>query len=201
MSGTLTEFGSLVLLIGDFHTPMRKGDIPACFKELLNTDKIGMVLCTGNVGSKSVVTMLQGIAEECKIVTGDADHGFDFPETTVASVGEFKVGIVHGHQIIPWGDQTALAKCAGRLGVDILVSGHTHRHGVVSVAGKFLVNPGSVTGACNALGEFDITPSFMLMAVQGANVVLYTYEENNGDTKVSVNELKKDGQSVTMTTS
>lgn len=192
MSGSLTEFGSLVLLIGDFHTPQRKGDIPACFKELLNTDKIGMVLCTGNVGSKSVVTMLQGIAgEDCKIVSGDADHGFDFPETSVVVVGEFKVGIIHGHQIVPWGDQTALVKTAGRLGVDILVSGHTHRHSILDLGGKFLVNPGSVTGACNALGEFDITPSFMLMAIQGPNVVLYTYEENNGETKVTSTELKK----------
>mmetsp|Transcript_44075 Transcript_44075/g.140409 ORF Transcript_44075/g.140409 Transcript_44075/m.140409 type:complete len:194 (-) Transcript_44075:111-692(-) len=186
------EFGSLVLLIGDFHTPQRKGDVPACFKELLNTDKIGTILCTGNVGSKSVVNMLQGIAgEDCKIVNGDADHGFDFPEETVTAVGDFKVGVIHGHQIIPWGDQNALVKCAGRLGVDILVSGHTHRHSIVDIGGKFLVNPGSVTGACNALGEFDVTPSFMLMAIKGASVVLYTYEENNGETKVSMNEFKK----------
>uniref|UniRef100_A0A7S2E2M5 Vacuolar protein sorting-associated protein 29 n=1 Tax=Alexandrium andersonii TaxID=327968 RepID=A0A7S2E2M5_9DINO len=189
------EFGSLVLLIGDYHTPQRKGDVPSCFKELLNTDKIGMVLCTGNVGCKSTVDQLKGIAgEDCKIVSGDADYGLDFPEQHVTKVGEFSVGVIHGHQIIPWGDNVALAKCAGRLGVDILVSGHTHRHGIVSMGGKFIVNPGSVTGACTAMGDFDITPSFMLMSVQGPNLTLYTYEENNGEAKVSVNELKKDSE-------
>merc|ERR1719291_844517 len=151
-----------------------------------------MVLCTGNVGSKTVVEQLQGIAgENCKIVCGDADYEFNFPETCVTAVGDFKVGVIHGHQVLPWGDQTALVKCAGRLGADILVSGHTHRHSIMDVGGKFLVNPGSVTGACNSLGEFDITPSFMLMAIQGMSVTLYTYEDNNGETKVSMNELKK----------
>eukprot|EP00928_Gymnodinium_smaydae_P083676 TRINITY_DN66908_c0_g1_i1.p2 TRINITY_DN66908_c0_g1~~TRINITY_DN66908_c0_g1_i1.p2 ORF type:complete len:218 (-),score=42.05 TRINITY_DN66908_c0_g1_i1:122-694(-) len=186
------EFGSLVLLIGDFHCPQRKGDIPACFKELLNTDKISMVICTGNTGSKAVVDMLSGISgNECKIVAGDSDDAGDFPETSVTTVGGFRVGVIHGHQIVPWGDRTALTKCACRLGVDILVSGHTHRHAFAEEGGKILLNPGSATGACTALGEFDVTPSFMLMAVQGSGAVLYTYEEVNGETKVSMNEFKK----------
>ena len=44
-------------------------------------------------------------------------------------MGEFKVGVVHGHQVVPWGDDNSLVKFAGKLGVDILVSGHTHRRG------------------------------------------------------------------------
>ncbi|CAL1151799.1 unnamed protein product [Cladocopium goreaui] len=190
----MTEYGRLVLLIGDYHTPQRKADVPSCFKELLNTDKIGMVLCTGNVGAQSVAEQLRTIAgEDCHIVCGDADHDFNFPETWVTNVGEFKVGIVHGHQIVPWGDDNSLVKFAGKLGVDILVSGHTHRNSIVELGGKFLINPGSVTGACNAVGEFDITPSFMLMAVQEKSVVLYTYELKEGQTEpeVKMNELKR----------
>mmetsp|Transcript_27218 Transcript_27218/g.41158 ORF Transcript_27218/g.41158 Transcript_27218/m.41158 type:complete len:193 (-) Transcript_27218:137-715(-) len=189
---SITEFGSLVLLIGDFHTPTRKADIPSEFKELLNTDKIGMVICTGNVGTKAVEEQLRGIAgEDCKIVQGDIDYNMDFVETSVTQVGSFRVGVIHGHQIVPWGDQDALCKCAGRLGVDILVSGHTHKNSIVDLGGKFLINPGSVTGACNAMGEFDINPSFMLMAIQGQSVTLYTYEQVKGELKVSMNELKK----------
>ncbi|CAK9002828.1 unnamed protein product [Durusdinium trenchii] len=190
----MTEFGRLVLLIGDYHTPQRKADVPSCFKELLNTDKIGMVLCTGNVGSQSVAEHLRTIAgEDCHIVCGDADHDFNFPETCVTNVGDFKVGVVHGHQLVPWGDDNSLVKFAGRLGVDILVSGHTHRNSIVELGGKFLINPGSVTGACNAVGEFDITPSFMLMAVQEKSVVLYTYElkEGQNEPEVKMNELKR----------
>mmetsp|Transcript_25214 Transcript_25214/g.84164 ORF Transcript_25214/g.84164 Transcript_25214/m.84164 type:complete len:154 (-) Transcript_25214:330-791(-) len=151
-----------------------------------------MVICTGNVGARAIEEQLRGIAgEDCKIVQGDADFDFSFPETSVTQVGEFRVGVIHGHQIVPWGDQEALSKCAGKLGVDILVSGHSHKHSIVDLGGKFLINPGSVTGACNSLGEFDVVPSFMLMAIQGSSVTLYTYEEVNGETKVSMNELKK----------
>merc|ERR1740139_229762 len=100
-----------------------------------------MVIRTGNVGSKANVDLLQsvaiagenGSAENLKIVAGDADTSFDFPESSVTSVGDFKIGVVHGHQIIPWGDQDTLVKYAGRLGVDILVSGHTHRHTIHEV--------------------------------------------------------------------
>eukprot|EP00933_Yihiella_yeosuensis_P077483 TRINITY_DN87997_c0_g1_i1.p1 TRINITY_DN87997_c0_g1~~TRINITY_DN87997_c0_g1_i1.p1 ORF type:complete len:211 (+),score=40.33 TRINITY_DN87997_c0_g1_i1:63-635(+) len=188
----MAEFGSLVLCIGDFHTPQRTSSIPACLKELLDTDKISMVLCTGNVGSQSIVDMLEGLAgEDCKIVAGDADYDFNFPETAVVQVGDFKMGVIHGHQVIPWGDSMALSKVAGRLGVDVLVHGHTHRNEIVDTGGKFLVNPGSVTGACNSLGEYDITPSFMLMSIQGSQVNVYTYEETNGETNVKMNELKK----------
>eukprot|EP00971_Amphidinium_carterae_P021853 431364-Amphidinium_carterae.2 len=44
-------------------------------------------------------------------------------------IAEFvgQVGLIHGHQIIPWGDKLALGGCACRLGVDMLISGHTHR--------------------------------------------------------------------------
>lgn len=45
--GTNEELGELVLLIGDFHIPSRKPSIPKQFKELLQTDKIRYVLCTG----------------------------------------------------------------------------------------------------------------------------------------------------------
>mmetsp|Transcript_61736 Transcript_61736/g.108128 ORF Transcript_61736/g.108128 Transcript_61736/m.108128 type:complete len:194 (+) Transcript_61736:70-651(+) len=192
MSSSLTEFGSLVLLIGDFHTPQRKSDIPPCFKELLATDKIGMVLCTGNVGSKAMVELLQSIAgDDCHIVSGDCDFNSDFPEFTTTAVGDFKVGVMHGHQVVPWNDKTALVKQASRFGVDILVTGHSHKNEITEIGGKFLINPGSATGAANYLGDFDIAPSFMLMAVQGGGVVVYTYEETNGEAKVSMNELKK----------
>lgn len=121
-----TDFGELVLLIGDFHTPTRAADIPACFKELLNTDKISTVICTGNVGSTAVLERLRNIpSKDCKIVAGETDIGMDLPETSVTYVGDFKLGVIHGHQVMPWGDPIALAKCAGRLGVDILVSGHS----------------------------------------------------------------------------
>ena len=31
------------------------------------------------------------------------------PETKVVTIGAFKIGVCHGHQVVPWGDIDALA--------------------------------------------------------------------------------------------
>lgn len=55
--------------------------------------------------------------------------------------------MIHGHQVIPWGDIESL-KCYQReLGCDILASAHTHTFGVQEFEGKYFINPGSATGA------------------------------------------------------
>merc|ERR1712232_1069591 len=133
----------------------------------------------------------------CKIVQGETDgESYGFPEQSICNVGSFKLGVIHGHQILPWADQqernNALARKAELLGVDILVSGHTHQHNYAKVGSKFLVNPGSATGAGNMFGELQTQPSFMLMAVQGGDATLYTYKESNGETQVDMEQFKKD---------
>ncbi len=44
----------------------------------------------------------------------------------VVTVGDFRIGLCHGHQVVPWGDSEALAILQRKLDVDILVTGHTH---------------------------------------------------------------------------
>lgn len=88
MGANFTEFGDLVLLIGDFYIPQRAVDLPVCFRELLNTDKIRHILCTGNVGSSSVVESLRSISSSLHIVKGDCDGDFDFPEYKVLQFGK-----------------------------------------------------------------------------------------------------------------
>ena len=41
-------------------------------------------------------------------------------------MGALKIGLIHGHQIVPWGDKESLASTLRRMNADILVSGHTH---------------------------------------------------------------------------
>jgi len=49
------------------------------------------------------------------------------PDTRVfPELGGFRVGLCHGHQVVPWGDRDALAALQRQLDVDILVTGHTH---------------------------------------------------------------------------
>ena len=65
----------------------------------------------------------------------------------MVTIKGLKIGMVHGHQVIPWGDVESM-KCYQReLGCDILVSGHTHQPSVEKIEGKYFVNPGSATGA------------------------------------------------------
>ena len=81
----------------------------------------------------------------------------------VLKVGDFRIGICHGHQVnlscaffwfanlertqvkccrvlimqvVPWGSNEALALVQRKLNVDILVSGHTHEFKVRSLISK-----------------------------------------------------------------
>ena len=52
-----------------------------------------------------------------------------------------RIGLIHGHQVLPWGDHVALASVRRKLDVDILVSGHTHKNEVVEHEGRYHINP------------------------------------------------------------
>jgi hypothetical protein len=55
--------------------------------------------------------------------------------------------------------------------------------------GKFFINPGSATGAFNAL-EIEVLPSFVLMDINGPQIVMYVYQLLK-DVKVQKIEYKK----------
>ena len=52
---------------------------------------------------------------------------------------DFKIGIINGYQIVPWGDLTALSALANQMECDILVSGFTHLRGVFHFEGKWFI--------------------------------------------------------------
>ena len=108
-------------------------------------------------------------------VRGDFDEMANLPETKVVQIGNFKIGLIHGHQVIPWGDLEALAAVQRSLDCDILISGHTHQNQIVQYDGKYFINPGSATGAYSSINSAP-RPSFILIAVQGDEVVAFIYE-------------------------
>ena len=124
------------------------------------------------------------------MVRGDFDDDTTLPEHKIVTIGQFKIGIIHGHQIVPWGDDGALAMMQRQLDVDILISGHTHQYGVNHFDGKWFINPGSITGAYSSLTQ-EVSPSFILLAVQGAKVVTYVYCLVNGEVAVQKSEFSK----------
>ncbi|MCL4141958.1 UNVERIFIED_CONTAM: hypothetical protein GTU68_031880, partial [Idotea baltica] len=113
-----------------------------------------------------------------------------YPEQKVVTVGQFKIGLCHGHQIVPWGDPDSLALLARQLDADIFISGHTHKFEAFEAESRFFINPGSVTGAYTPL-ESEVTPSFVLMDIQSSTVVTYVYQLIGDEVKVERIEYKK----------
>jgi len=185
-----------VLVIGDHHIPSRENAIPEKFKRMLVPNKMQHVICTGNLGSKEQYNELRHLAPNVHVVAGNCESdgssaSMSFPATRVVQVGNFRIGLIHGHQVIPWGDHQALASVRRKLNVDILVSGHTHQNEVVEHDGCYHINPGSVTGAFSPT-QGNVIPSFILLAVQGSTVVCYVYELINDEVEVSKTEFSKD---------
>jgi vacuolar protein sorting-associated protein 29 len=96
---------------------------------------------------------------------------------------------VHGHQIVPWGNPDSLALIQRQLDVDILISGHTHKFEAYEHENKFYINPGSATGAFNAL-DTNVIPSFVLMDIQSSTVVTYVYQLDVGTQEVKVERIE-----------
>eukprot|EP00467_Chlorarachnion_reptans_P000057 CAMPEP_0114523450 /NCGR_PEP_ID=MMETSP0109-20121206/21296_1 /TAXON_ID=29199 /ORGANISM="Chlorarachnion reptans, Strain CCCM449" /LENGTH=203 /DNA_ID=CAMNT_0001704763 /DNA_START=190 /DNA_END=801 /DNA_ORIENTATION=+ len=196
----MQDFGELVLVLGDLCIPNRKAKLPDEFKTLLVPGKIKHVLCTGNVCSKSMDQYLRnlvvGNATNVHIVRGDMDENKAYPETKVVKIGGFKIGLCHGHQLVPTAHVESLLDLQRKLDVDILITGHTHETEVYANDKKYLINPGSVTGASTYNGK-ECTPSFILMAIKGDNVVTFVYElkfdpnTNEQKVKVSKSEFSK----------
>ncbi|NXF05639.1 VPS29 protein, partial [Smithornis capensis] len=180
---------ALVLVLGDLHIPHRCGALPRKFKELLVPGKIQHILCTGNLCTRESSDYLRTLAGDIHVVRGDSES-LNYPEEKVVTIGQFRIGLIHGHQVIPWGDAAGLALLQRQLDVDILISGHTHRFEAFEYEKKFFINPGSATGAYSALDR-NVTPSFVLMDVQASTVVTYVYQLIEGDVKVERIEFKK----------
>ena len=185
----MSQFGELALMLGDLHIPHRTIDIPEQFKELLVPGKIQHVLCTGNIGNKDHTDWIRSLANDVHIVRGDFDDN-SLPDSKVINIGEWKIGLIHGYQVIPWGDLEALSNYQRDMDVDLLISGHTHQQFHEIIEGKTLLNPGSATGAYSYITP-NAHPSFFLMAFQGREATLYTYELIDDEVKVNKNTLSK----------
>jgi len=180
----------LVLVLGDLHIPHRVATLPAKFRKLLLPGRIQHILCTGNLCTRESIDYLKTVAADVHIVRGDVDDHPVYPEQKVVTVGQFRIGLCHGHQIVPWGDPDALAILQRQLDVDILITGHTHKFEAYEHENKFYINPGSATGAFHPL-EKNTVPSFVLMDIQSSTVVTYVYQLIDNDVKVERIEFKK----------
>ena len=128
----LTPPSLFLQVLGDLHIPHRTSLIPPKFKKMLVPNKMQHVLATGNLTTPDTLSMLRNLAPNVHCTRGDFDDAsLALPETKVVQIGEFKIGLVHGHQVVPWGDPDSLAMKQRSLDCDVLISGHTHESSVV----------------------------------------------------------------------
>ncbi|XP_052484096.1 vacuolar protein sorting-associated protein 29-like isoform X2 [Gossypium raimondii] len=88
----------LVLALGDLHIPHRAADLPPKFKSMLVPEKIQHVICTGNLCIKEVQDYLKTLCPDLHITRGEYDKDTRYPETKTLTIGQFKLGLCHGHQ-------------------------------------------------------------------------------------------------------
>ncbi|PRW60872.1 Vacuolar sorting-associated 29 [Chlorella sorokiniana] len=183
----------LVLCIGDLHIPHRATDLPPKFKALLVPGKISHILCPGNLCTEAAYDYLRSVCSDVTVTQGDFDESTKWPDTQVVSIGDFRIGLCHGHQVVPWGDKDALAILQRKLDCDILVTGHTHEFAAYRHEDRLVISTGSATGAYSTLsapdGERQPTPSFALMDVDGSKATVYVYELVHDD-QVKVDKLE-----------
>lgn len=91
------------------------------------------------------------------------------PMPQVQTFGEVRVGLCHGHQIVPPGDRAVAAALQRKLDVDVLILGDAHKFQAYRHEGRFVISPGSATGAFTP-SLLKPTPSFVLMDINGPRV-------------------------------
>jgi vacuolar protein sorting-associated protein 29 len=152
----MSNFGVLVLVLGDTHIPNRATQIPPQLQRMLVPGKMQHVIGTGNV-DRSIVA---GLSPNLHLVAGDWDNINNFnadnnnnnnnsgggenalPETQVITVGAFRIGVIHGHQLLPWkNNKAAVAQWQRKLQVDIIITGFTHVASVQEEANYYHINP------------------------------------------------------------
>ena len=194
----------LVLCIGDMHVPHRATDLPPKFKKLLVPGKIQHVLCTGDLCVKEAYDYLRGLCPNpgnVHVVQGQYDEmgggvgGDVFPETKTVRVGAFTIGLIHGHQVVPWGDVDALAAVQRKMNADVLVVGHRGAFASHAVEDRLILFPGSATGVASFretdTSEKDPNPSFVLMDVAGDALVAYVSSSKTAKSRLTRSNTPK----------
>ena len=179
----------LVLVISDILIPLKSPMIDSQFKSILLPNKINHLLCLGNIGNQDTLYWLQNLSSNFHSVKGDFDIYQNYPEKKVVQIGSFRIGMIHGHQILPIGNKDALLDIQHELNCDVLLSGFTHKYDISINENKLFLNPGSITGGLSPMME-DFVPSFMLMAISGEDLTIYSYVLKDKNEKFEVGQVE-----------
>lgn len=133
----------LIGIISDTHIPERARKIPDIVFNIF--EGVDMILHAGDLVSVHVLEKLEKLAPT-RCVQGNMDryYGLKLPKNDIITVEGYRIGLNHG-EVYPRGDTQQLKYIALELGVDILITGHTHLAFIKEFDDIILLNPGSPT--------------------------------------------------------
>ena len=147
---------TLVGVIADTHVPQRLRRLPAGIDRAF--DGVSLILHAGDINCLSVLVELGRIAPVLA-VTGNADPPWwKLPRSCVVEVDGCRIGLTHGHggwrrylvdkvreKLGNWMQSRYLRYAREAFqGVDVIITGHTHRPHLAYVEGTLLFNPGAI---------------------------------------------------------
>ena len=169
-----------IAVFGDAHIPDRATEIPSEILKWLEQHKpFDIAIYTGDLTGREVLEFIKSLAPRRYVVAGNMDW-LDLPEYEIVDLWGVKLGVVHGDQVYPRGNIPKLTRLARRLGVNVLISGHTHDPFIAVYEGIIHLNPGSITGVPSG-GGGSLIPSLMYVELDdNHNLYVELYELREG---------------------
>jgi uncharacterized protein len=133
----------LIGVISDTHIPERAAKIPETVIKAFKD--VELIFHAGDLVSMDVLHELENLAPT-RCVQGNMDrmYGLKLPKQEIVTVDGIKIGLDHG-EVYPRGDTQQLKYIGMEMGVDVLITGHTHIPFIKEVGKMLLLNPGSPT--------------------------------------------------------
>lgn len=159
-----------IVVLSDTHIPERASKIPDEIVPFLRN--CNLIVHAGDLTDEIVLNQLKSFGDLIA-VKGNMDY-LSLPRQEIFDVEGIRFGVYHGQGVYPRGDRKRLTEIALNLGVDVLITGHTHRSDVHK--GEVLIlNPGSATGAWGGSSAGG-NPSFMVLDVEDGEITVDLYE-------------------------
>jgi putative phosphoesterase len=138
-----------VAIVSDTHIPTRAHEIPAPFRERIET--ADHVIHAGDFDSEGTLSNVRTMASRLTAVAGNMDPRVGLPEVATVELGGVTFVVTHGTGSRR-GYEDRVAEIVRREGgADAIgVAGHTHELLDTVHGGVRLLNPGSATGAAPA---------------------------------------------------
>ncbi|MGZ7116614.1 MAG: metallophosphoesterase [Methanobacterium sp.] len=176
----------LIGVISDTHIPEMASKVPEIVFNLFND--VDLILHAGDLVSLDVLKELENIAPvKCSQGNMDRAYGLKIPQEVYLEAEGLKIGLNHG-EVYPRGDTQQLKYIALEMGVEILISGHTHWSFIKEVGDVLLLNPGSPTVPRLS------NPSIMLLEIKNKKIDAKIVKIGDPICKALNFEPKKDNQ-------